>query len=510
MAKKVNKKNKLITNIIFKLIAFISIVLMLIFCMYIYKLGVLPTKYLTLIYVGIGLIYAILLAIVLPRKVKSKIKGVAAVFFVIFGLVSFFGIKYADKTIEFFGEITKELVQTEDYTLKVLETSNLTLETIKDKKIGIYKNDSFDDVVKNLKSTLKKTVEIYKGNGTDEGYEDVVQMFDDLQEGKIDAVLINGTIESLLETDEFKAMELKLKDIGTVAVPVKGDTKEIVKVVDVTNTPFNIYIAGGDAKGSIKKVMNTDVNMVISVDVKNHKMLFTSIPRDYYVVLPSKGANAYDKLTHAGYYGINESIKAVENLLGIEINYYAKVNFSTIIDLVDALGGIDVKSDKAFTEDSTRFHYRYKKGMNHLNGNQALAFARERHAFSDGDVQRVKNQQAVIDAIIKKVSSSETLVKNYTELLGAISKSFATNLDEKSIKKIVNMQINNMTGWTTERQNLVGTDAMGSCYSMPKYNLYIMKQDPKSIEENSKKIKAFINREELKEEKAEETKENNN
>jgi LCP family protein required for cell wall assembly len=505
MAKKVNKKNKLITNIIFKLIAFISIVIMLIFCMYIYKLGVLPTKYLTLIYVGIGLIYAILLAIVLPRKVKSKIKGVAAVFFVIFGLVSFFGIKYADKTIEFFGEITKELVQTEDYNLKVLETSNLTLETIKDKKIGIYKNDSFDDVVKNLKSTLKKTIEVVE-------YDDVVKMFDDLQEGKIDAVLINGTIENLLETDEFKAMDLKLKDIGTVAVPVKGDTKEIVKVVDVTNTPFNIYIAGGDAKGSIKKVMNTDVNMVISVDVKNHKMLFTSIPRDYYVVLPSKGANAYDKLTHAGYYGINESIKAVENLLGIEINYYAKVNFSTIIDLVDALGGIDVKSDISFTEDSSfpPKHYRYKKGMNHLNGDQALAFARERHAFKDGDVQRVKNQQAVIDAIIKKVSSSETLVKNYTELLGAISKSFATNLDEKSIKKIVNMQINNMTGWTTERQNLVGTDAMGSCYSMPKYNLYIMKQDANSVLENSEKIKAFINREELKEEKEEETKENNN
>ncbi len=505
MAKKVNKKNKLISNIIYKLIAFISIVIMLIFCMYIYKLGVLPTKYLTLIYVGIGLIYAILLAIVLPRNIKSKIKGVAAVFFVIFGLVSFFGIKYADKTIEFFGEITKELVQTEDYNLKVLETSNLTLETIKDKKIGIYKNDSFDDVVKNLKSTLKKTIEVVE-------YDDVVKMFDDLQEGKIDAVLINGTIENLLETDEFKAMDLKLKDIGTVAVPVKGDTKEIVKVVDVTNTPFNIYIAGGDAKGSIKKVMNTDVNMVISVDVKNHKMLFTSIPRDYYVVLPSKGANAYDKLTHAGYYGINESIKAVENLLGIEINYYAKVNFSTIIDLVDALGGIDVYSEKSFTEDSSypRKHYHYKKGINHLNGNQALAFARERHAFSDGDVQRVKNQQAVIDAIIKKISSSETLVKNYMELLSAISKSFATNLDEKSIKKIVNTQLNNMTSWETERQNLVGKDGMGSCYSMPKMNLYVMKQDLESVKANSERIKAFIAREEVKKESIDKTEENSN
>ncbi len=501
MAKKVNKKNKLITNIIFKLIAFISIVIMLIFCMYIYKLGVLPTKYLTLIYVGIGLIYAILLAIVLPRNIKSKIKGVAAVFFVIFGLVSFFGIKYADKTIEFFGEITKELVQTEDYTLKVLETSDLTLETIKDKKIGIYKNDSFDDVVKNLKSTLKKTIEVVE-------YDDVVKMFDDLQEGTIDVVLINGTIENLLETDEFKAMDLKLKDIGTVAVPVKGDTEEIVKVVDVTNTPFNIYIAGGDAYGSINKVMNTDVNMVVSVDVKNHKMLFTSIPRDYYVVLPSKGANAYDKLTHAGYYGINESIKAVENLLGIEINYYAKVNFSTIENIVDAIGGIDVNSKYSFCQYKSKTMC-YKKGWNHLTKDNVLPFARERKNLPGGDVTRVQNQQLVLDAIIKKISSSKTLVANYTDILSAISKSFSTNLDEKSLKKIVNSQLNNMTGWTIERQNLTGYDGMGSCYSMPKYTLYIMKQDAKSVENNSKKIKAFINREEVKKEEVkEETKEN--
>ena len=126
MAKKVNKKNKLITNIIFKVIAFVSIVLMLIFCMYIYKLGMLPAKYLTLIYVGLGVIYTILLLIILPRKIKSKIKGIAAVFLVLLAFVAFFGIKYSDKTLEFFGEITKKMEQTEDYTLKVLETSDWT------------------------------------------------------------------------------------------------------------------------------------------------------------------------------------------------------------------------------------------------------------------------------------------------------------------------------------------------------------------------------------------------
>ena len=497
MAKRVNKKKKLISNIVYKIIAFISIVIMLIFCMYLHKLDMLPTKYLTLIYLGIGVIYLILTLLILPRKVKSKVKTVAAILFVILGCVSFLGIKYSDKTIKFLGSVTKKLEQTEEYKVMVLADSTLTKETIKDKKIGIYKNDSYDDVVKTLKQDVKKTLDI-----VDPPYDDVVKMFDDLQSGKIDAVLINGTIEALLETDEFKAMDLNLKEIFSIQVPVKGDTKEIVKVVDVTNTPFNIYIAGGDAYGSINKVMNTDVNMVVSIDVKNHKILLTSIPRDYYVVLPSKGENAYDKLTHAGYYGVGESIKAIENLLGIEINYYAKVNFSTIEKVVDAIGGIDIYNDRyVITNDRTQT---YQKGNIHLNGKRALWYARERSAYSDGDVHRVKNQQIVLDAIIKKMSSSKTLLANYTDILGAISKNFSTNLDENSIRKIVKYQADHMTGWTIESQNLVGYDAMGSCYSMPKYNLYIMKQNPESVKTSSDKIKAFLNREEDKKEEAKE------
>ncbi len=484
MAKKVNKKKKLILNIFFRLIAFVSIVVMLIFCMYLYKLDMLPTKYLTLIYVVIGVIYLILMLLILPRKVKSKIKTVAAVLLVIFGFISYVGIKYSDKTIDFLSKFGEKLEQTEEYKLKVLADSELTKETMKDKKIGLYKNDSFNDAVKTLKSDVKKTLEIVE-------YDDVVKMFDDLQDKAIDAVLINGTIESLLESDEFKAMDLNLKDLFSIQVPVKGDTKEIVKVVDVTNTPFNIYIAGGDAYGSINKVMNTDVNMVVSVDVKNHKLLLTSIPRDYYVVLPSKGENAYDKLTHAGYYGVNESIKAVEKLLDIDINYYAKVNFSTIEKVVDAIGGIDVYSDYSFCRDGDRTIC-YKKGWNHLTKRNVLAFARERHAFKDGDVQRVKNQQKVLDAVISKLTSSTTLLSNYPSILDAISKYFSTNLDQKSIQRIVKSQLNNMTGWTIEKQNLVGTDGMGSCYSMPKYELYVMKQDAESVKTNSDKIKEFI------------------
>lgn len=497
--KKNSRKKKLISNIVFKVIAFISIVLMLVFCIYLRKLDMIPGKYLTIGYIVMAIIYLILLALTLPRNIKMKIKTVAAIFFVIFGTVCILGIKYADKTISFVDKINDELSQKEDYSLRVLADSKLTLDDIENKKIGVYKNDNYDKVVETLKDTVKKNIEIVD-------YDDAVEMFEDLQEGKIDAVLINGTLNGLLET-ELAYLGLQFNEIGIVSVPVKDSTAETIKVVDVTNTPFNIYIAGGDDYGSINKVMNTDVNMIASVDVKNRKILLTSIPRDYYVILPSKGEEAYDKLTHAGYYGIGESMKAIEKLLGIELNYYAKVNFSSIEKVVDAIGGVDIYNEKyIITNDRSQT---YQKGNIHLNGRRALWYARERSAYSDGDVQRVKNQQKVLDAIIKKISSSKTLISKYTDILDAISSSFSTSLDSKSISRIVKIQLNDMKSWTIESQNLVGHDAMGSCYSMPKYNLYVMKQDPESVKSASDKIKEFMG-EKVSEDNTSEDKSNEN
>ena len=477
-------KKRFIANIIFNVIALISTILALVFCIYIYKLDMIPGKYLTIAFIVIGVIYLILIGLTLPRKMKQIIKLVCCIFFIINALVFGYGIRYSDKTIEALDKMSYDLVQKEDYEVKVLSKSNITdANGLKGKKIGVFKNDSYDDVVKYL--TKDVDTELID-------YDDPVKFFEDLSEGTIDAVIASDIVYGLLE-DDLSYMKLDLKTAHTVGVPIKGEVKEVVKVVDVTNTPFNIYIAGGDKRGSINKVMNTDVNMIVSVDPVNHKLLLTSIPRDYYVVLPSKGENAYDKLTHAGYYGVQESIKAVENLLDIDINYYAKVNFTTIEKVVDAIGGIEVDSKYAFTEDNSTKYFHFKKGINYLNGEKALAFARERHAFADGDVQRVKNQQAVIDGIIKKMTSSTSLLANYTDILEAVSANFSTSLDRKSISRLVKAQLSDMRGWSSESQNLVGESAMSkNCYSMKNMNLYIMKQNPDSVKENSEKIKEFI------------------
>ena len=478
---KVQKKSKVVLNVIFNIIAFISTIVAVVFCIYLYRLDMLPSKYLAIVFVALGVFYLILLGLTLPRHLKTGFKIGACIFFLLFGLAFAYGIKYSDKTISALDKINDELKQKEEYEIKTLAKNNLLKENINGKKIGLFKNANYDNIMKVINKRN------FNFKITD--YEDPLELFDDLDDGKIDLVIAGENVYELLETD-LSYMKLELKTVDILEVPIDEKVEDIVKIVDVTNTPFNIYIAGGDRYGSINKVMNTDVNMIVSVDVKKHKLLLTSIPRDYYIVLPSKGENAYDKLTHAGYYGVGESIKAIEKLLDIEINYYAKVNFTTIEKVVDALGGVDVYSDKSFLAGGG---YRFKKGVNHINGEEALAFARERHAFTDGDVQRVKNQQKVIDAIIKKMTSSTTLLSKYTEILDAVSANFATNLDSKSISRIVKTQLSDMRGWTSESQNLVGFSATSKdCFSLKGWDLYIMKQDPKSVKANSDNIKKFL------------------
>ena len=233
--------------------------------------------------------------------------------------------------------------------------------------------------------------------------------------------------------------------------------------------------------------------MVISLNPQNKEILLTSIPRDYYVNLSSFGEDAYDKLTHAGYYGIEESISAVEKLLDTEINYYVKVNFSTIEGLVDSIEGIEVYSDYDFCVTNAP-NVCFQKGNNHLDGYHALMFARERYSFQNGDVQRVKNQQKVLTAIIDKITSSSSFITNFSDILDNLGSSFATNIDSKSISNLVKMQLSDMPVWTIESQNLTGTDYYTTdTYTYPGTKLYVMKMNPESVEAASTKIKETLN-----------------
>lgn len=464
----------------FRTIAILSIIIFIVFGIMLYVLDMIPFKYLIIFYIVFGLLYLYLFITSFPKKIKNKFRISSCVFLILFGTIFGIGIKYLNDTMDFVGVISKDLFQKEVYYVMTLDDSKYkNIKDLDGKSIGIYSSKNGEEAIKLLDKKIKSTSKEYKN---------VVELFEDLQDNKIDAVLINESTKNLLDTD-LADMELKLKEIYKVYVSI--EKTDIVKVVDITKKPFNIYVAGGDAYGSIDNVTNTDVNMIITVDPVNRKVLLTSIPRDYYVNLPSLGNDAYDKLTHAGYYGIEESVKAIENLLDIDINYYVKVNFSTIEGVIDAIKGVDVYSDYSFNECAYGI-YHFNKGMNHLNGKQALAFARERKSFSDGDIQRVKNQQKVLTAIIDKVTSSTTLVTNFSQILDSVGNSFSTNMETKSINRFIKMQLNDMRGWSIESQNLVGTDLYTYTYTYPNLQLYVMKQDENSIAMSKNKINKYL------------------
>lgn len=464
----------------FRTIAILSIIIFIVFGIMLYVLDMIPFKYLIIFYIVFGLLYLYLFITSFPKKIKNKFRISSCVFLILFGTIFGIGIKYLNDTMDFVGVISKDLFQKEVYYVMTLDDSKYkNIKDLDGKSIGIYSSKNGEEAIKLLDKKIKSTSKEYKN---------VVELFEDLQDNKIDAVLINESTKNLLDTD-LADMELKLKEIYKVYVSI--EKTDIVKVVDITKKPFNIYVAGGDAYGSIDNVTNTDVNMIITVDPVNRKVLLTSIPRDYYVNLPSFGNDAYDKLTHAGYYGIEESVKAIENLLDIDINYYVKVNFSTIEGVIDAIKGVDVYSDYSFNECAYGI-YHFNKGMNHLNGKQALAFARERKSFSDGDIQRVKNQQKVLTAIIDKVTSSTTLVTNFSQILDSVGNGFSTNMETKSINRFIKMQLNDMRGWSIESQNLVGTDLYTYTYTYPNLQLYVMKQDENSIAMSKNKINKYL------------------
>lgn len=474
------KKNKKVLNIVSIIIGIISLILMLVFSYAIYKLNMIPGKYLIPVYILIFIIYTGLLLTVFLPKVKSKIKVISIVVLVLLGVIFGFADKYIFTTLNFMDILDRDVLQKERYDVYVLENSSYNkLEDLKGKKVGLYQSLNSEKAGSELKNKID--FEIIE-------YTDVEKMFESLNNDEINAIIISSSVKNLLDT-ELNDINVKIKSIYNFKISIEKN--DIVKVVNVTNTPFNVYIAGGDGYGSIDYTFNTDVNMVATINPTTRKILLTSIPRDYYVNLVGQGPNAYDKLTHAGYYGIEESVKTVENLLDIDINYYVKINFSTIEGIVDAIGGVDVYSDFDFYEKAFG-KYHFTVGYNHLDGKQALAFARERKSFATGDVQRVKNQQKVVEAIINKVTSSTALISSYDRILDTVSENLDTNMPSKDISRLVKMQLNDMRGWTIESQNAVGTSQMGPTYTFPTLNLYTMLPDEDSVNSLKAKIKEYL------------------
>ena len=467
------KTNRGKSGIAYNVIGILYILAVAALVVSVYMVGVLPMMY-------FGAIAAVLAVISIPVLIalfgKSKTadgaaktgkKKFASVVAVLMILVSGAGTYYMASTMDFFGNISKD-VQTHEYYVVVRADSEYELlKDISGKSVGIMKDT--DKLYDEAKDELADKVDV---KFTETGGFDALAK--SLIDEKSEAVFMNSAFYdmALEEVDGFTKDNTRI----LYCVEVEAESGRKTGKIDVTKDSFNVYVSGLDTSGSIANVSRSDLNMLMTVNPKTRTILLTSIPRDYYVELASKGA--MDKLTHSGIYGIDETTATVGKLLDTNIDYYLKVNFSTVTDLVDELGGITVNSDYAFSTVG----FDFVEGENFLNGKQALAFSRERYSFSDGDNQRIRNQQAVIVGIINKCAGSPSILTNYTGILGAVKDSMQTSMSQKEIKSLVKMQIGDMRKWTIIRQSVTGDGLMTPVYSMPNTSVYVMVPDKESVE----------------------------
>ena len=277
--------------------------------------------------------------------------------------------------------------------------------------------------------------------------------------------------------------------LGTLSFLSGSSVDNENAVSDVTRKPFNFTITGIDVDGTIDEAGRSDVNMVVTVNPSTHQILMTSIPRDYEIYMPDYD-NAMDKLTHTGHYGVKTTIGAEEQLLNTEINYYVKVNFTTVERFIDAVGGIDVESDYEFVPVKMK-SWTVQEGMNHMDGKQALAFARERKAFPDGDRQRIKNQQAVFEALIKKATSSRTMIMDYNNVLTSLQDYVEMSFSSREVRRLVKFQLAKNPDWQIYKNTITGGDGTGNTYSAG--YAYVMTQDAESIGNAQTLINAVLN-----------------
>ena len=370
------------------------------------------------------------------------------------------------KTCLFFNKITTSNYENVNYIVLVSRTSEISkIKQIKDKKIGYYNIDN------GILLKLKKTNEYIS-------YDNIFDLYKSLGK-ETSAILIEESLKNIIDENSF--LNNNTKEIG-----ILNEKRELVvsKENNITTTPFNVYISGIDTYGAINSVSRSDANLILTVNPITHKILITSIPRDYYVKLHSKKGNN-DKLTHASIYGIMESITTIEDLLKTKIDYYIKVNFTSVIDLVDELGGIDVLSEHEFTSVDG---YNYKKGYNNLNGEKALSFIRERYAFIDGDKTRGRNQQEFLKSLISAFTKPKLLIK-YNTILDKMKNKISTNISVKDISSLIKMQLTNNTKWDVVVNNLDGENSYAYTYTYPKEKLYVMLPNNGSLVNAINKIK---------------------
>ncbi len=447
-----------------------------IFLYMIYWLGMLPVKYIVTCIVVLLVLLIGEFFLIFYKKLKSKRSIITQILSLIISCVLVIGSFQVYKLGVTVDILTDGGFQTRAISVIVLNDSEIKNEyQLPDHELGYISSIDFQSMAY-AASELRENV----GNISLHDYTDPSSLVDALYNQEVDAIILDEAFRSIIEQDK----ETFTDDTRVIYQIMKDEESVVSKSVEVTTNPFLIYISGIDEYGDLSTVSRSDVNMIIGVNPNTQQILLVSIPRDTYYPLHSFGQ--YDKFTHAGIYGLDESIDTLQDLLEVDINYYVKMNFTSFIEIVDALGGITVNSSQAFTTKIGG--YEIKEGLNELNAEQALAFVRERKAFVDGDFERGRNQQRMISAIVKKLCST-AIITSFSSVLDTISQSVETNFSTNEINALVQMQLSQMPTWDIQTCQITGESASMPCYSLGGLSASVVIPDEESIQE----VKEYIN-----------------
>ena len=497
--KKKKKKNK---RPISKFMTIFMIVCLALLIFQIIKLNLLPAKLIVLVSL-VMIILCLFILLIFHFKAKKFLPRILAGFVALCMCVGLaYGNYFIYKTDNTFDVVTSLADSKATMTsIVVLKSSSIKKESgLKGKKIGTIL-DMDKKPTKRMLDDLNKDNIKY----TTKDYSNLDELMEAFYSGEVDAICLNEKYRDILhETQAYFTFQTDTRIVhqNVHYTKVEKNDNPSDPVNDISKDAFTVLVSGNDSYGTLQDSnTRSDANLLLTVNPKTGTILMTSIPRDYYVELvcpeddPELACSegSYDKLTHSGLMGIKSTEKTIEKALGIKINYNVRINFSSVVNLVDALDGIDLDIKKG--EEVDIFYVNSQPGLSvgkhHVDGETALAFARERHAYADGDNQRVRNQQKVFKAIFKRIVSPK-MITNYGKFMDALAVAFDTNLSGDEISKFVKYELNNMPDWKIESYAIVAEPDYQFCYQSQSYASVVQQNDIMN-EVARKKIKAVLN-----------------
>ncbi|MFI3224609.1 LCP family protein [Streptococcus suis] len=441
-----------------------------------YRYNILDFRYLNYIVTILLIGVAVLTGLLMWRKKARVFTALLLVFSLFITSVGVYGMQ---EVVKFSTRLNSNSTFSE-YEMSILVPANSEITDVRQLTSILAPAEYDQDNITALLDDISKMESTQLATSPATSY---LTAYQSMINGESQAMVFNGVFTNILENED-PDFSSKVKKIYSFKVTQTVETA----TEQVSGDSFNIYISGIDTYGPISSVSRSDVNIIMTVNRATHKILLTTTPRDSYVAIADGGQNQYDKLTHAGIYGVNASVHTLENLYGIDISNYIRLNFTSFLQLIDLVGGIDVENTQEFTSGG----YNFPVGTVHLDAEQALIFVRERYSLANGDNDRGKNQEKVIAALIKKLSSPENL-RNYQAILTGLEGSIQTDLSLETIIGLVNTQLESGTQFTVESQALTGTGRSDlSSYAMPGSQLYMMEINQDSLEQAKAAIQSVL------------------